>query len=105
MLATMSKARPDPAPRTYPASVVLQRRSARGRPVAPAAMSVEAVEVWLLGDAVKEDDPLLLYESLLWRLVSARLPLDRASLHVGTLHPRFLALRGTGTATTDCAMR
>jgi len=35
------------------------------------------------------DDLLELFESLVWRLVAAGLPLDRASLHVGTLHPQL----------------
>ena len=35
------------------------------------------------------DDLLQLFELLVWRLVAAGLPLDRASLHVGTLHPQL----------------
>lgn len=80
---------PDPAPRSYPQFVSLQRRSTRGAASAPATTDLDAVEGWLLGDAAAEDDLLPLYESLVWRLVAAGLPLDRTSLHVGTLHPQL----------------
>ena len=33
---------------------------------------------------------LLLFESFAWRMVAAGLPLDRASVHVGTLHPQLI---------------
>jgi adenylate cyclase len=78
----------DPAPRRYPAAVTLVRRVAHGPAVAPQQTTLEAVETWLLGDALRERDQLLLFESLVWRLAAAGLPLDRASLHIGTLHPQ-----------------
>lgn len=80
---------PDPAPRSYPPFVSLQRRSARGAASAPDTADFDAIESWLLGDAAMEDDLLTFYESLVWRLVAAGLPLDRTSLHVGTLHPQL----------------
>ncbi|MEZ5667869.1 MAG: adenylate/guanylate cyclase domain-containing protein [Alphaproteobacteria bacterium] len=80
----------DPAPRSYPPFVTLLRRGARGPAAAPAATTVEDIATWLLGDALAEPDLLPLYESLVWRLVAAGLPLARASLHVGTLHPQLL---------------
>ncbi len=80
----------DPAPRSYPPFVSVRRRSARGVAAAPAATTVAAIEDWLLGPAVAETDLLQLYESLVWRMIAAGLPLDRASLHVGTLHPQLL---------------
>ncbi len=79
----------DPTPRSYPVSVTLRRRSARGPAAAPAGQSFDRIEEWLLGDAAAENDLLEFYESLVWRLVAAGMPLDRASLHVGTLHPQL----------------
>ena len=32
----------------------------------------------------------LLFESFVWRMVAAGLPLDRASVHIGTLHPQLI---------------
>lgn len=81
--------RPDPAPRTYPAAVHLLRRAAAGPAAAPTATTIAAIEQWLLTEAMAEDELLRLYESLVWRLVAAGVPLDRASLHVGTLHPQL----------------
>lgn len=85
----MPVARPDPAPRTYPASVSLHRRAAGGPAVADGTASIADVEAWLLADALGEEDVLPFFEQLCWRLVAAGLPLDRASLHVGTLHPQL----------------
>jgi len=81
----------DPAPSdtAYPPFVSLLRSSRRGAGAAPARSDLADIEAWLLSDALKADDLLLLYEELLWRLVAAGLPLDRASLHVGTLHPQI----------------
>lgn len=80
----------DPAPRSYPPFVTLKRRSARGPAAAPTETTAEAIEDWLVGPAIAERDLLLLYESLVWRMIAAGLPLERASLHVGTLHPQLL---------------
>lgn len=85
----MPPPRPDPAPRRYPPSVDLLRRASRGPAAAPAGTTVEQIEAWLLADAIGEDDLLPFFESLVWRIVAAGLPLDRASLHVGTLHPQL----------------
>ena len=85
----MPVARPDPAPRTYPASVSLHRRINGGPAVAAGTSSIADVESWLLTDALGEEDVLPFFEQLCWRLVAAGLPLDRASLHVGTLHPQL----------------
>jgi adenylate cyclase len=45
------------------------------------------IETWLLTDATRIDALLALFEEFVWRLVAAGLPLDRAGLHTGTLHP------------------
>ncbi|MPZ10117.1 MAG: adenylate/guanylate cyclase domain-containing protein [Kiloniellaceae bacterium] len=81
--------RPDPAPRNYPDFVTLLRRAEGGAAAAPAQTSLDETEAWLLAGAIDSDDLLLLFESFIWRLVAAGLPLDRASLHVGTLHPQL----------------
>jgi adenylate cyclase len=57
--------------------------------VAGGTASIEDVESWLLSDALGEEDVLPFFEQFCWRLVAAGLPLDRASLHVGTLHPQL----------------
>lgn len=77
----------DPSPRTYPPSITLRARAARGRSAAPAVQDAAAIEAWLLGDAIRIGSLLPLFEEFVWRMVAAGLPLDRAGLHVGTLHP------------------
>lgn len=79
----------DPAPRNYPPAVSLYRRAQKGSAAAPATTTVAETRAWLLTDALGEDDLLALFEALVWRLVATGLPLDRASLHVGTLHPQL----------------
>ena len=69
----MPVARPDPAPRTYPASVSLHRRVAGGAAVAGGTASIEDVESWLLSDALGEEDVLPFFEQFCWRLVAAGL--------------------------------
>ena len=78
----------DPSPRSYPAMVSLLRRGAFDRR-AIGSQTLPAIRNWLLGEAVAESDLLDLFQSFLWRLVAAGMPLDRASLHVGTLHPQL----------------
>ena len=78
----------DPSPRHYPSMVSLLRRGRLDQPSVPNG-SPRDVEAWLLKEAVGETDLLLLFQAFVWRLVAAGLPLDRASLHVGTLHPQL----------------
>jgi adenylate cyclase len=80
----------DPFPRKYPPSVYLLRRAQAGRAAVPEPQTAAQVEAWLLEDAVGVETLLDLYEMFIWRLVVAGLPLDRASLHVGTLHPQLI---------------
>jgi len=80
----------DPAPRQYPPGVTLVRRSARGAAAAPQATSFAAIESWLLHEAALERDMLQFVESFIWRLVAAGAPLERVSLHIGTLHPQLI---------------
>ncbi len=77
-------------PRNYPAGVQVVRRSARGAASAPADQTIEDIAHWLLNGATAERELLLTYESFLWRMVAAGIPLDRTSLHIGTLHPQLL---------------
>lgn len=79
----------DHAPRQYAPAVTLVRRSARGPRAAPASCTVADIEQWLLREAAREPEMLLLFESFAWRMVAAGLPLDRASVHIGTLHPQL----------------
>jgi len=77
----------DPAPRSYPDSITLRARASRGRAAAPAVQDAAMIEDWLLGDSIRVTTLLDLFEEFAWRLVAAGLPLDRAGLHAGTLHP------------------
>lgn len=70
-----------------PQFVTLLRRSHRTADEFPPS-TIADLEEWLLTDAVKAPDMLALFESFVWRLGAAGLPVDRASLHVGTLHPQ-----------------
>jgi len=81
---------PPPPLRNYPDGVTVIKRSARGPGCAPASTSHVDIEHWLLHDAGSEPELLLTYEAFLWHMVAAGLPLDRASLHIGTLHPQLL---------------
>lgn len=79
----------DPAPRTYPNFVHLLARATRGKAAAGNAVSYKDLEDWLLGDAINEDSMLALAELLAWRMVAAGLPVQRATISVGTLHPQL----------------
>jgi adenylate cyclase len=48
---------------------------------------------WLLTDGPQIDSEIELFDELCWRLVGDGVPLWRASLHMGTLHPQ---IRGVG---------
>lgn len=89
MVLLMSKPALDPSPRHYPPAVSFIRRSARGAASCPATVSFTDIEAWLLKEALAETDLLLLFDSFAWRLVAAGSGLERASLHVGTLHPQL----------------
>lgn len=81
---------PGAVPRRYPDAVTLVRRSARGPAAAPARTDLAAIEHWLLHEAGRDRDLLAFVESFAWRLVAAGMPLDRLSLHIGTLHPQLI---------------
>jgi adenylate cyclase len=77
-------------PRSYPAGVTLVKRSARGAASAPDKVTIAEIEEWLLHGATLENDMLTLMESFIWRMIASGLPIDRASLHITTLHPQLL---------------
>jgi adenylate cyclase len=79
----------DPAPRSYPDFVYLLGRSNRGKAAAGTTSTFADLENWLLEEAINETDMLSLTESLAWRMVEAGLPMVRATIHVGTLHPQL----------------
>lgn len=81
---------PSSLPRQYPAAVTLVRRATRGTAAAPAQTDLAAIEHWLLHEAGRDRDLLAFVESFIWRLVAAGMPLDRFSLHIGTLHPQLI---------------
>ncbi|MFC0238960.1 adenylate/guanylate cyclase domain-containing protein [Rhodopseudomonas telluris] len=83
-------AAPRDAVRVYPPGVTIIQRSQRGRSCAPAAGTVEELQRWLLLEAAGERELLLTFEALMWRMNAAGLPIDRATLHIGTLHPQLL---------------
>jgi adenylate cyclase len=80
----------DPSPRKYPPAVTLVKRSARGIAAAPSATTLADIEYWLLHESSIESELLLFVESFIWRLVVAGIPLDRFTLHMGTLHPQLI---------------
>ncbi len=77
------------APRSYAPGATVLRRVSRGPASAPERTTVREIESWLLTEALGEEDLLELFESLAWRLVAAGVPLDRTSLHIGTLDPQL----------------
>jgi adenylate cyclase len=79
----------DPAPRAYPEFVHLLARSSRGEASAQGTKSFADLEDWLLSDAINEPSMLELAESLAWRMVGAGIPIKRATIHAGTLHPQL----------------
>ena len=85
-----SRAKLDPAPRSYPPAVTLVRRAQRHGESIPNLTTAAAIEEWLLSSAIRENDLLGLFHMFVVRLVTAGLPLERVSLHVGTLHPQLI---------------
>uniref|UniRef100_E6VPZ7 Adenylate/guanylate cyclase n=1 Tax=Rhodopseudomonas palustris (strain DX-1) TaxID=652103 RepID=E6VPZ7_RHOPX len=81
---------PPDAMRVYRTGVSIIRRSQRGPSCVPASVSIPELEAWLLHEAAAEPEMLLTFESLLWRMSAAGLPVHRATLHIRTLHPQLL---------------
>ena len=87
--------------RDYPDFVTLLRRS-RDAGEGLGRLSAADVEAWLLGDALSENDLLKLFHGYILRLVAAGLPVDRASLHVGTLHPQLYGYAWNWNSADGC---
>ena len=83
----MPKSVLDPAPRSYPDIVYLLARSSRGASCAPKFQTISDISDWLLHDAAKIDDVVLMFEEFMWRCRAAGIPVERSTLHIGTLHP------------------
>ncbi|MFT7533407.1 MAG: adenylate cyclase, partial [Gammaproteobacteria bacterium] len=79
----------DSQPREYPWLVSLIRRTAQGSSVAPPKCSIQELQDWMIQDAIKLSDLLILVEQWVWRLLAADFPIERFTLHVGTLHPQL----------------
>ncbi|MEP3279401.1 MAG: adenylate/guanylate cyclase domain-containing protein [Stappiaceae bacterium] len=86
----MTKSARDPSPRSYAQGVYLVDRSNRGPSCAPSQQDLDDVHSWLLHDATRIDNVMLMFEEFMWRSKAAGLSIDRATLHVGTLHPRVI---------------
>src|SRR5271168_1919943 len=56
----------------------------------PTHDTIEGIANWLTADARRAESFLHMFDELAWRLRAAGIPLLRASLHSGTLHPQFL---------------
>ncbi len=80
----------DPAPRTYAPHVYLMKRSGRGPVCAPETLTLDELHSWLLHEATRIDDVMLMFEEFMWRCKAAGLSVDRSTLHIGTLHPRVI---------------
>lgn len=80
----------DPAPRQYPDLVALLRRVKTGSVQRVAETSVASICRWLLHDALRQDDFLLLLRDYLRQLLEAGFDIERVTVHVGTLHPQLL---------------
>ena len=63
------------------------QHSSRGSPI----YGSDAV-AWVLTDGHRAASLAEFLDSLAWRLVGERMPLSRATLHVGTLHPQLLGV-------------
>lgn len=81
---------PKVAERVYPPMVRLLARSSGGRERVPGKQDWRDIERWLLEEGGQVPTLHALFEAFCWHLIAADVPLHRASLHVGTLHPQLL---------------
>jgi adenylate cyclase len=87
----MTDDKPEP-PRLFGDSRNLVTVETFRRPVEerPLVETREGILRWLVGPARKSTSFTQTFDELAWRMVAAGMPLLRASLHSGTLHPQFL---------------
>ena len=62
-----------------------------------APISGGQIDRWILGEAPQIDSDVELFDELCWRLLGVNVPLWRATLYMGTLHP---LIRGIGVRWT-----
>lgn len=74
----------------YAPGIRLTRCGRTGPTAARGLSTVAEIEGWLLGEASAEADLLVIVERFVWSVVAAGLPLDRMSIHAGTLHPQLI---------------
>lgn len=91
----------DPSPRSYVQHIYLLARSNRGPSCAPEEQSLEDVHDWLLHDATRVDNVMLMFEEFMWRCRAAGLGIDRCTLHVGTLHPKVIGFSWVWNSTDE----
>lgn len=88
MKRSRSTAPIDPTPRSYAPAVTLLRRSEID-PATVGAQTPDSIQRWLLSEAIDHVDLLELFQNFALRLLAAGLGVERASLHIGTLHPQL----------------
>ncbi|MBO6755060.1 MAG: adenylate/guanylate cyclase domain-containing protein [Roseibium sp.] len=65
-------------------------RSARGAACAPERQTLQDVTNWLLHEASSIDRVMLMFEEFMWRSRASGVDVDRATLHIATLHPQLI---------------
>jgi adenylate cyclase len=83
-------------PRLLPTVEVVERPAAER----PAHDSLDAIGEWLVGPARRIASGIRAFDEFAWRLLAARLPLLRVTLHTSTLHPQYLGATFTWFSTT-----
>ncbi|MEP3048412.1 MAG: adenylate/guanylate cyclase domain-containing protein [Roseibium sp.] len=86
----MKRSNNNPSSRDYSSNIRLISRSERGPDCTPRPQTPEDIKHWLLHDATRIDSVLQMFEEFMWRCQAAGLGVDRATLHIGTLHPRLI---------------
>ncbi|UFW90588.1 adenylate/guanylate cyclase domain-containing protein [Bradyrhizobium barranii] len=92
----------DPAPRSYPPSVSFVRRTRTSAFATTGdAITFAAIESWLLEEASSERQMIDLLAKLIRRMKAAGSPVDRLTLHIGTLHPQLAGFAWVWNADDD----
>lgn len=73
-----------------PNNLVFVKKFERAESDRPNSESIAGIAAWLIGPARRISSFTEMFDEFAWRLVAAGLPLLRASVHSGTLHPQFL---------------
>lgn len=75
---------------TDPRNLVTVKTFQRSAAERPLHETTESLSRWLVGPARRNPLFTEMFDEMAWRMVAAGIPLLRASLHSGTLHPQFL---------------